>query len=173
VLPNGTPTSYHKPGGGVATSAQFPISVTAGAFSVPLSDTALTAPPICFKLTYSTVLTAAYSCVPVSASASYCTTTAGVTTCDLGNYIPTAPPTSPASYVASINGLSGSFTITGLSCNSTTLVCTLSGSSSSSSSVSVYVNGTLLSSTSPAVYVNGTLIANAGGASPTVNGGTL
>lgn len=134
TLLNGTPTSYHFPGGGTTTSTAVPAPVSSGSFSITLADTSLTFPVICFNLAFNNVLGKGYSCVQPSATgqSSWCTTMSDVTRCNLADYLPSSPPQTSTPYVSGINGIPGAFIFTGagVSYNSATQTFTFSSSGS-------------------------------------------
>lgn len=98
TLANGTPTAYQLGGGGWRSGASVSVYVSAGVLSIPLPDTSLTSPSnLCFRLSStspSIILGPGYNCLqPASTGqSSWCTTTSGVTVCDLGKYTPPLAP---------------------------------------------------------------------------------
>jgi len=140
VTPTGQPASYHRPGGGQASITPLTVGVQNGAFTLAgVPDTALASPAnICFELILSTqngsqVLGPGYGCLQPSATgqSSWCSTTGGVTTCNLDNYLPNIAPLALNGFVQSINGFPGAWTMgTGFTCNTATLTCTATGGGS-------------------------------------------
>lgn len=89
TLADGTPTGYHKGGGGQATNVPIQTPVNKGVFSLSLPDTALTNPAhVCFALTFSNASGASlgpgYSCIQPESDNYWCV--AGV--CNLDNFNP-------------------------------------------------------------------------------------
>ncbi len=89
----GTPLSYRKPAGGIATSAAVHSQVIGGASRISLPDTTLTSPAnICFALTLSTPsgagLGPGYTCLQPHAVATSPSDWCQAGVCNLDNYTP-------------------------------------------------------------------------------------
>ena len=94
----GAPVGFQFGGGGQGTQSQTCFAVTAGAFSAPVVDTALSNPAnVCLAAQLlnpsappNQRLVRSWSCLqPASTGQYWCSTASGVTTCNLDNYIPT------------------------------------------------------------------------------------
>jgi hypothetical protein len=111
TLANGTPTAYYDGAGIWHSGVPVPIKVVAGSFSNPVPDTSLTSVlHLCFRLASASstiVLGPGYKCLQPSATgqSSWCATSGGATTCDLGKY--TAPLAPLALSVAGPTGATG------------------------------------------------------------------
>jgi hypothetical protein len=93
----GTQTGFLFGGGGQAGTQANCGTVTAGAVTMPVPDTAFTNPVnVCVKaqLMVGSRAVRTWPCLQPASSGqtSWCTTVGSVTTCNLDNYLPTAPP---------------------------------------------------------------------------------
>jgi hypothetical protein len=95
-LLSGTPASYRRPGGGIATVVPVSATVTNGAYSMTLPDTTLTLPEnICFSVKLITangsVLGPGYSCVQPHGTSTGDGDWCAAGTCNFDNYAPNLP----------------------------------------------------------------------------------
>jgi hypothetical protein len=129
VLANGVKAVYHRADGGMVSVTPAQATVTSGAFSLTIPDTALTTPTnLCFHLQLVTQSGNVMDipCVQPTANNSWCISSA----CNFDNYTPSTSPQPPAAYVFSINGVGGAFTLTGCTQSGTSITCNGGGGGS-------------------------------------------